>query len=128
MSDNQKRPKLSANNRLPTIPVSELQKVRDIWLHLYHTHGTPAGGNAELWIHAVEQLQAEIGCDVITVDIRKGEAIVAERGLMKDYLKELTEIIEPNFGALADDTYAFILMTASAEERRAALKAIGVLR
>jgi len=116
---------LSAKNRFPSVPERDLQRLQDIWRTYYHTNGIPAGGMAELWYHTVLRFLQERGDEIVTGDIRRREAQVLASGLTAPYFQALIEVVKPELGDLSEATGAFLLITASPEERAEALDLMG---
>lgn len=106
-------------------PYSSLTRIRDIYLKTTVNQPPFEGGEAEKWLYVIERFLSETGHEVVTPELRAQEERVLELGLCTQYFRALIDVVQPDFRATnSEEAGAFLLITASPEERAEAVELV----
>ena len=102
---------------------NQLLDLQMIWHKKWMDKKLPEGGVTELWFDSVMELLTHLGVEIIPNYVREAEYIIMQRELGPEYFSALSEAVRPP-AHLSESAAAVYLITASPEERLAALQKI----
>jgi len=102
--------------------LNDIHKIKYLFTERWREKLRYDWGNAEIWYESVLDFLAVRKYDIISPDIRNTEEKLMRRGLAKEYLASLLEVVSTT--DLDDEARLLALSLATAEERLEALEKV----